>query len=102
MQQWDSYTTWFQFLEGCKFPNSKYTVLKSKHTNNKPFCNHCFAALRVVTHLALLNNIGKLSDPDEAVLWRDEQETVAAIQGGCSRLHQSGLDVPAAWFHTDR
>ena len=48
-------------------------------------------------HLVLLDDVGELSGPDEAVVWRDEQETVAAVQGGRSGLHQPGLDVPSAW-----
>lgn len=58
--------------------------------------------------LVLLDDVGKLSGPDEAVVRRDEEETVAAVQGGRSGLHQPGLDVPTAWGkkkftkHTDK
>lgn len=58
--------------------------------------------LKCQTNLVPLDDIGKLSSPDEAVVWRDEQETIAAVQGGHSGLHQPGLDVPSAWFrHTN-
>lgn len=46
--------------------------------------------------LVLLDDVGELSGPHEAVVWRDEQETVAAVQGGRSGFYQPGLDVPPA------
>lgn len=48
--------------------------------------------------LVLLDDVGKLSGPHEAVVRRDEQETVAAVQGGRSGFYQPGLDVPPAWI----
>lgn len=63
-------------------------------------CN--FVALKNCTNLVFFNDIGKLSNPDKAVVWRDEQETIATVQGGCSRLHQSGLDMASSWFYTQK
>lgn len=73
-------------------------------------CLCCFAALQSHTHFVLFDDVGKLSGPDEAVMRRDEQEAIAAVEGGRSGLHQPGLDVPSAWCctgmekkqHTDR
>ena len=53
-------------------------------------------------YLVLLNDVGELSCPDKAVVWRDEQETIAAVEGGRSGLHQPGLHVPSAWCYTGR
>ena len=59
-----------------------------------------FVAIESQANLVPLDDVGKLSGPDEAVVRRDEQETIAAVQGGRSGLHQPGLDVPSAWFYT--
>lgn len=40
-----------------------------------------------VPYFAFLYDIGELSDPDEAVVWGDEQEAVSAVQRGSSGLH---------------
>ena len=52
--------------------------------------------------LVLFDDIGEFSSPDEAVVWRDEQETIPTVQGGRSGLHQSGLNVPSACWYMGR
>lgn len=54
-----------------------------------------------VPYFVFLDDIGELSDPDEAVVRGDEQEAVAAVQRGSSGLHQADLDMPSTWFHTN-
>ena len=46
------------------------------------------------THFSLLDNIRKLSCPDEAVVVSDQEEAVATVQGGRSGLNKPGLDMP--------
>lgn len=72
------------------YPNYKLLCLSN--------CN--FVSLKKCTNLIFFNDIGKLSNPYKAVVWGDEQETITTVQGGCSRLHQPGLDMPSACFYT--
>lgn len=39
------------------------------------------------THFGLLDNICEFSDPDEAVMMRDQEEAIAAVQRRGSGLH---------------
>lgn len=52
--------------------------------------------------LVLFDDVGEFSGPDEAVVWRDEQETIPTVQGGRSGLHQPGLNVPSACWYMGR
>lgn len=64
--------------------------LRFSHTTVLPTREmpHVFKFLTLPkSDLVLLNDVCKLSSPDEAVVWCNEQETVAAVQGWRSGLH---------------
>ena len=52
------------------------------------------------SYLGLLDDVGELPAPHEAVFGREEEEAVAAVQGAGHRLHQTHLHVSPAWAHT--
>ena len=61
------------------------------------FYNEEMAEAQAPAHLSFLYDVGKLPSPDEAVVGRDQEETVSAVQGRGSGLHQPGLNMAPAW-----
>lgn len=52
-------------------------------------------------YLCFLDDVGKLSTPHEAVLWRDEKEAVSAVERAGRGLHQAHLHVSAPWRNVE-
>lgn len=48
------------------------------------------------TDLRLLDHVGKLSNPQEAVMGGEQEEAVPAVEGGGARLHQPRLHVSSS------
>lgn len=53
-------------------------------------------------HLGPLLLVGELSAPQDAVLGRDQQEAVSAVQRPRRRLHQAHLDMPPTCRHRNQ
>lgn len=60
---------------------------KKKKKEMKCFCVHvCVAFVYVNTYFGSLNDICELSNPDKTALGCNQEETIATVQRGRSRL----------------